>query len=72
MVQRPVTLYGRKLDALMAGNSKNWKLLAIATSLPMLSVFFVNLSFNIGMQYAAELLPTVVRGQGVSFIHITG
>lgn len=34
--------------------------------------FFVNFSFNIGMQYAAELLPTVVRGQGVSFIHLTG
>lgn len=38
----------------------------------ILGRFFVNFSFNIGMQYAAELLPTVVRGQGVSFIHITG
>lgn len=24
------------------------------------------------MQYAAELLPTVIRGQGVAFIHIMG
>lgn len=38
----------------------------------ILGRFFVNFSFNIGMQYAAELLPTIVRGQGVSFIHITG
>lgn len=38
----------------------------------ILGRFFVNFSYNIGMQYAAELLPTVVRGQGVSFIHLTG
>lgn len=45
----------------------------IATAIVIiLGRFFVNFSFNIGMQYAAELLPTVVRGQGVSFIHITG
>ncbi len=34
--------------------------------------FFVNFSYNIGMQYCAEILPTVVRGQGVGFIHIMG
>lgn len=34
--------------------------------------FFVNLSYNIGSQYAAEILPTVVRAQGVAFIHIMG
>ncbi|XP_055911752.1 solute carrier family 22 member 13-like [Eupeodes corollae] len=34
--------------------------------------FFVNISYNIGLQYAAELLPTVVRAQGVAFIHIMG
>lgn len=34
--------------------------------------FFVNFSYNIGMQYAAEILPTVVRAQGVGFIHIMG
>lgn len=34
--------------------------------------FCVNFSYNIGLQYAAELLPTVVRAQGVAFIHIMG
>lgn len=32
----------------------------------------VNISANIGFQYAAEMLPTVVRAQGVSLIHILG
>lgn len=32
----------------------------------------VNISANIGFQYAAEMLPTVVRAQGVSLIHIIG
>lgn len=31
-----------------------------------------NFSYNLGCQYAAELLPTVVRGQGIAFIHIMG
>lgn len=34
--------------------------------------FCVNISYNIGMQYAAEILPTVIRAQGVAFIHIMG
>ncbi|XP_049883787.1 carcinine transporter-like isoform X2 [Pectinophora gossypiella] len=34
--------------------------------------FAVNISYNIGMQYAAELLPTVLRAQGLATIHITG
>ncbi|XP_076034398.1 solute carrier family 22 member 1-like [Oratosquilla oratoria] len=34
--------------------------------------FFVNVGMNVGMQYAAELLPTQVRAQGVAFIHIIG
>ncbi|XP_012268123.2 carcinine transporter-like [Athalia rosae] len=34
--------------------------------------FGVNIAGNIGFQYAAEMLPTVVRGQGVSLIHIVG
>ncbi|KAG4067767.1 hypothetical protein HA402_005539 [Bradysia odoriphaga] len=34
--------------------------------------FFVNFSYNIGMQYCAEILPTVVRAQGGGFIHIMG
>ncbi|XP_076673157.1 organic cation transporter protein isoform X1 [Andrena cerasifolii] len=32
----------------------------------------VNIAVNIGFQYAAEMLPTVVRAQGVSLIHNIG
>ncbi|CAG7691839.1 unnamed protein product [Allacma fusca] len=38
----------------------------------MVSRFWVNVAFNIGLQYAAEVLPTVIRAQGVNFIHIMG
>ncbi|CAK9808197.1 Carcinine transporter [Anthophora quadrimaculata] len=34
--------------------------------------FFINIASNIAMQYAAELLPTVVRAEGVAFIHVLG
>lgn len=34
--------------------------------------FWINISYNIGLQYVAEVLPTVVRAQGVTFIHIMG
>lgn len=44
----------------------------IFASLALVGRFFVNISYNIGLQYAAEILPTVVRAQGVTFIHIMG
>ncbi|KAH8384310.1 hypothetical protein KR200_007015, partial [Drosophila serrata] len=34
--------------------------------------FFANMCYNVGLQWAAEILPTVVRAQGVSFIHTMG
>lgn len=34
--------------------------------------FFSSICYNIGLQWAAEILPTVVRAQGVSFIHTMG
>lgn len=34
--------------------------------------FWINISYNIGLQYMAEVLPTVVRAQGVAFVHIMG
>ncbi|KAJ8706378.1 hypothetical protein PYW08_011004 [Mythimna loreyi] len=43
-----------------------------SASLAIIGRFAVNISFNIGMQYAAELLPTVVRAQGIALIHISG
>lgn len=30
------------------------------------------MAYNSGAQYAVELVPTVVRGQGVSVIHVVG
>lgn len=45
---------------------------AYSATLAILGRFSVNISYNIGLQYAAELLPTVVRAQGVAFIHIMG
>lgn len=44
----------------------------MSATLAILGRFSVNISYNIGLQYAAELLPTVVRAQGVAFIHIMG
>ncbi|XP_050494748.1 carcinine transporter-like [Bombus huntii] len=38
----------------------------------ILSRFCLNMAANVGLQYAAEPLPTPVRSQGVSFIHIFG
>uniref|UniRef100_A0A7G3AZ84 Putative synaptic vesicle transporter svop n=1 Tax=Lutzomyia longipalpis TaxID=7200 RepID=A0A7G3AZ84_LUTLO len=43
-----------------------------SATLAILGRFSVNISYNIGLQYAAELLPTVVRAQGIAFIHIMG
>lgn len=34
--------------------------------------FFANVCYNIGLQWAAEVLPTVVRAQGISLIHTLG
>ncbi|CAL7934082.1 unnamed protein product [Xylocopa violacea] len=38
----------------------------------VMSRFCLNMAANVGLQYAAELLPTPVRSQGVSLIHIFG
>ncbi|CAG2058538.1 unnamed protein product [Timema podura] len=37
---------------------------AASASLAIMGRFSINISYNIGLQYAAELLPTVVRAQG--------
>jgi len=38
----------------------------------IISRFFINISYNVALQFAAELLPTVVRCEGVALIHIMG
>lgn len=43
-----------------------------SAALAILGRATANFSYNLGCQYAAELLPTVVRGQGIAFIHIMG
>ncbi|KAF7283147.1 hypothetical protein GWI33_001257 [Rhynchophorus ferrugineus] len=56
----------------------DWKMLCYSppgipsATLAICGRFAVNISYNIGLQYAAELLPTVVRAQGVALIHIMG
>lgn len=45
---------------------------AFSATLAIVGRLAVNISYNIGLQYAAELLPTVVRAQGVALIHIMG
>ncbi|XP_011704164.1 PREDICTED: organic cation transporter protein-like isoform X3 [Wasmannia auropunctata] len=41
-------------------------------TMSVLSRFFLNMAANVGLQYAAELLPTPIRTQGVALIHIFG
>ncbi|KAJ8676291.1 hypothetical protein QAD02_012078 [Eretmocerus hayati] len=36
------------------------------------SRFALNMAANVGLQYAAEILPTPVRAQGVGMVHIVG
>ncbi|KAF5281004.1 hypothetical protein FQA39_LY05209 [Lamprigera yunnana] len=43
-----------------------------SASMAIIGRFAINITYNIGLQYAAELLPTVVRAQGVALIHIMG
>nr|CAD7429750.1 unnamed protein product [Timema monikensis] len=43
-----------------------------AATLAMFGRLSINVAYNIGLQYAAELLPTVVRGQGVMLVHLMG
>ncbi|XP_044574605.1 carcinine transporter-like [Cotesia glomerata] len=45
---------------------------SITVAMAILARLGVNVAANIGFQYAAEMLPTVVRAQGVSLIHIIG
>jgi hypothetical protein len=44
----------------------------ITAALAVVGRFGVNIAYSSGAQYAAELIPTEVRGQGVSAIHMVG
>ncbi|XP_051159902.1 carcinine transporter-like isoform X1 [Leptopilina boulardi] len=41
-------------------------------TMSVLARFCLNMAANVGLQYAAELLPTPVRAQGIALIHIFG
>ncbi|XP_044765758.1 organic cation transporter protein-like [Coccinella septempunctata] len=44
----------------------------IILALAIIARLSVNVAYNSGAQYAVELIPVVVRGQGVSAIHVAG
>lgn len=44
----------------------------VIITLAVIARFGINVAYNSGHQYAVELIPTVVRGQGVSAIHVAG
>lgn len=50
-----------------------WKNVAsLGAVVGILGRFSVNVAYNSGTQYAAELIPTQVRGQGLAVMHAIG
>lgn len=47
-------------------------LVVLSVALMMTGRFLINIAYNIGQQVSTEFLPTVVRAQGVAFIHNLG
>ena len=48
------------------------KVVFIAAIVGLFGRFSVNIAYNSGTQYAAELIPTQVRGQGLAVMHAVG
>ncbi|RZB40707.1 organic cation transporter protein, partial [Asbolus verrucosus] len=44
----------------------------VIVTLAIIARLGINVAYNSGAQYAVELIPTVVRGRGVSVIHVSG
>lgn len=44
----------------------------VTICLAVIARLSINVAYNSGAQYAVELIPTEVRGQGVSAIHVSG
>ncbi|EDV51063.1 solute carrier family 22 member 7 [Drosophila erecta] len=42
------------------------------TTAAILARFFATMAYNVGQQWASEILPTVLRGQGLAIINIMG
>lgn len=45
---------------------------SLIITLEVIARLGITVAYNSGAQYAVELIPAVVRGQGVSAIHVTG
>ncbi|XP_065355054.1 organic cation transporter-like protein [Calliphora vicina] len=45
---------------------------ALVVALSVIGRFGVTVAYNSGAQYATELIPTCVRGQGVAAVHVMG
>jgi MFS family permease len=80
LITYTLDIWGRRLSLFFAGTlSSIFSFCAAAMPLDIyflafaiISRFFINISYNVSLQFAAELLPTVVRCEGVAFIHIMG
>ncbi|XP_055379181.1 organic cation transporter protein-like [Condylostylus longicornis] len=59
-----IILYGKSIN----GKSD----VILVTTLAIIGRFGVTVAYNSGAQYATELIPTCVRGQGVAAVHVAG
>lgn len=46
--------------------------MALVVTLSVIGRFGVTVAYNSSAQYATELIPTCVRGQGVAAVHVVG
>ncbi|KAH8360131.1 hypothetical protein KR093_010956 [Drosophila rubida] len=57
---------------LFAAISENNQTTTLLVTLSVVGRFGVTVAYNSGAQYATELIPTCVRGQGVAAVHVMG
>ncbi|XP_068152102.1 organic cation transporter-like protein [Drosophila tropicalis] len=55
-----------------AATNTSEKTTTLLVSLSVIGRFGVTVAYNSGAQYATELIPTCVRGQGVAAVHVAG
>lgn len=59
-------------SAVILAYSKNVSSPELLVSLAMIGRFGVTVAYNSAAQYATELMPTCVRGQGIATVHVAG
>ncbi|KAH8406672.1 hypothetical protein KR222_002333 [Zaprionus bogoriensis] len=57
---------------LFAASSVSNRTTTLLVTLSVIGRFGVTVAYNSGAQYATELIPTCVRGQGVAAVHVMG